>query len=56
MLLVMLEQKMSTRRQVANFREHQAHIFMVEPQKVFEALEDPDWLDAMHEELNNLER
>jgi hypothetical protein len=47
---------MSTRRQVANFCEHQAHISMVEPQKVFEALEDPDWLDAMHEELNNLER
>ena len=34
----------------------QTHISMVEPQKVFEALEDPDWLDAMHEELNNLER
>jgi hypothetical protein len=26
---------------------------MVEPKKVFEALEDPNWLDAMHEELNN---
>ena len=40
----------------SNFCEHQAHISMVEPQKVFEDLEDPDWLDAMHEELNNLER
>ena len=30
------------------------HFFScVEPQKVFEALEDPDWLEAMHEELNN---
>ena len=47
---------MSTRRQVGNFCEHQAHISMVEPQKVFEALEDPDWLEAMHEELNNFER
>jgi hypothetical protein len=28
----------------------------VEPQKVFEALEDPDWVEAMHEELNNFER
>jgi hypothetical protein len=27
----------------------------VEPQKVFEALEVPDWVEAMHEELNNLE-
>ena len=47
---------MSTRKQLANFSEHQAYISMVEPQKVFEALEDPDWLDAMHEELNNFER
>ncbi|KAK1646410.1 hypothetical protein QYE76_064215 [Lolium multiflorum] len=29
---------------------------MVEPKKVFDALEDPDWLDAMHEELNNFNR
>jgi hypothetical protein len=29
---------------------------MVEPKKVFEALEDPDWLEAMHEELNNFKR
>jgi hypothetical protein len=26
---------------------------MVEPKKVFEALQDPDWLHAMHEELKN---
>ena len=56
MLLVMLEAKVSTRRQLANFSEHQAHISMVEPKKVFEALEDPDWLEAMHEELNNFKR
>src|SRR4051812_39090451 len=29
---------------------------MVEPKKVFDALEDPDWVVAMHEELNNFER
>ena len=28
----------------------------MEPKKVYEALEDSDWLDAMHEELNNFER
>ena len=27
----------------------------VEPQKVHEALEDVDWLEAMHDELNNFE-
>ena len=41
---------------MANFCEHQAHISMVEPQKVFEALKDPDWLEGMYEELNNFER
>src|SRR5215216_937774 len=29
---------------------------MIEPKKVWEALEDSDWLEAMHEELNNFER
>jgi hypothetical protein len=28
----------------------------VEPQKVFEALEDPNWVEEMHEELYNFER
>ena len=48
-----LRSKVTTRRQLANFSDHQAHISMVEPKKVFEALEDPDWLEAMHEELKN---
>jgi hypothetical protein len=46
----------SIRRQLANFSSHHAYISCVEPQKVFEALEDPDWLEAMHKELNNFER
>ena len=28
----------------------------MEPKKVFEAPEDPDWMEAMHEELNNFKR
>ena len=48
-----LRSKVTTRRQLANFSDHQAHISMVEPKKVFEALEDLDWLEAMHDELNN---
>ncbi|KAK1602590.1 hypothetical protein QYE76_016859, partial [Lolium multiflorum] len=46
----------STRRQLANFSNHHAYISLVEPKKVFEALEDSDWLEAMHEELNNFKR
>ncbi|KAK1628162.1 hypothetical protein QYE76_002477 [Lolium multiflorum] len=48
--------KVSTRRQLANFSNHHAYIFVVEPKKVFEALEDSDWVEAMHEELNNFKR
>jgi hypothetical protein len=48
--------KVSTRRQLASFSEHHTYISMVEPQKVYEALEDHDWMDAMHEELNNFKR
>jgi hypothetical protein len=47
---------MSTRRQLANFSSHHVYISCVEPQKVFEALEDPDSVEAMHEELNNFKR
>jgi hypothetical protein len=46
----------STRRQLANFSSHNAFISCVEPQKVFEALENPDCVEAMHEELNNFKR
>ena len=51
-----VRQKVSTRRQLASFSEHHAYVSMVEPQKVYEALEDDDWVEAMHEELNNFER
>jgi hypothetical protein len=41
---------------LANFSSHHAYISCAEPQKVFEALEDPYWVEAMYEELNNFER
>jgi hypothetical protein len=48
-----LRGNVSTWSQLAKFSNHQAYISMIEPKKVFEALEDLDWLDDMHEELNN---
>ena len=45
-----------TRGQLSRFSEHHAHISMVEPNKVFEVLEDHDWVEAMHAELNNFKR
>ena len=51
-----LRKGVSTHRQLANYCEHHAFVSCVEPHKVYEALEDPDWLNAMDEELNNFER
>jgi hypothetical protein len=44
----------STRRQLAllaTFCDHHAFLSSFEPQKVHEALGNPDWLNAMQEEL-----
>ena len=46
----------TTKGQLARFSENHAHISMVEPKKVFEALEDYDWVEDMHDELNNFKR
>ena len=34
----------------------QAHISMVEPKKVFEALEDPDWLEVICRRIGIFDR
>ena len=46
----------TTRRRLADFCEHHSFVSCVEPLKVEDALDDPDWIDAMHEELNNFTR
>src|SRR4051794_35129094 len=51
-----IQNGVTTRSQLRNFFAHNAFVYCVEPQKVFEALEDPDWLEAMHDELNNFKR
>src|SRR3954462_7384134 len=51
-----IKKGVTTRNQLRNFCAHNAFVSCVEPQKVVEALEDPDWLEAMHEELNNFKR
>jgi hypothetical protein len=37
----------------ASFIEHHSFVSCVEPTCIDEALQDPDWVNAMHEELNN---
>jgi hypothetical protein len=51
-----IKKGVTTRRLLAHFCEHHSFISCVEPLKVEDALDDPDWIDAMHEELNNFTR
>ena len=45
-----------TRSKVASFCEHFSFMSSIEPKKIDEALKDVDWVNAMHEELNNFKR
>jgi hypothetical protein len=42
-----------TRSRLASFCEHYSFVSCGEPTRIEEALDGPDWLNAMHEELNN---
>jgi hypothetical protein len=43
----------TTRSRLANFCEHYSFVSSIEPFRVEEAMQDPDWVLAMQEELNN---
>jgi hypothetical protein len=45
-----------TRLRLTLFCEHFSFVSSIEPKKIDEALKDVDWVDAMHEELNNFTR
>ena len=45
-----------TRSRLASFCEHFSFVSSIEPKKMDEALKDVDWVNAMHEELNNFTR
>jgi hypothetical protein len=44
------------RSKLASFCEHFSFVSFIEPKKIEEALRDVDWVNAMHEELNNFTR
>jgi hypothetical protein len=46
----------TTRSRLANFCEHYSFVSSIEPFRVEEALQDPDWVLAMQEEINNFKR
>jgi hypothetical protein len=43
-----------TRLRLASFYEYFSFVPSIEPKKIDEALKDVDWVNAMHEQLNNL--
>ena len=45
-----------TRSRLASFCEYFLFVSSIEPKKIDEALNDVDWVNAMHEELNNFTR
>ena len=45
-----------TRSRLASFCEHFSFVSSIEPKKIDEALKDVDWVNTMHEELNNFTR
>jgi hypothetical protein len=46
----------TTRSWLANFCEHYLFVYYIEPFRVEEALQDPNWILAMQEVLNNFKR
>jgi hypothetical protein len=46
----------TTRSRLANFCEHYSFVSSIEPFRVEEALQDPDWVLVIQEELNNFKR
>jgi hypothetical protein len=55
-ILGYISKGVTTRSRLANFCEHYSFVSSIEPFRVEEALQDPDWVMAMQEELNNFKR
>ena len=55
-ILGSINKGVTTHKRLSNFCEHHSFVSCIEPLKVEEALDDPDWVEAMHEELNNFTR
>jgi hypothetical protein len=44
------------RSRLALFCDHFSFVLSIEPKKIDENLKDVDWVNAMHEEINNFKR
>jgi hypothetical protein len=47
---------MTQSQKLTSFVEHHSFVSCLEPKNVEEALQDPDWVNAIYEELNNFTR
>jgi hypothetical protein len=47
---------MTHSQKLASFIEYHSFVSCIEPKIIEEALQDSDWVNAMHEELNNFTR
>jgi hypothetical protein len=52
-ILRSINKGVTTRCHLATICEHYSFVSSLEPIKIDEALDDPDWVMAMQEELNN---
>jgi hypothetical protein len=55
-ILGSISNRVMTRSRLATFCEHYLFVSSLEPLKVDEALDEPNWVMAMQEELNNFTR
>jgi hypothetical protein len=55
-ILGSISKGVTTCSRLATFCEHYSFVYSLEPLKVEEALDDPDWVMAVQEELNNFTR
>jgi len=51
-----VQRGVSTRRSMNHFCEHMAFVSQIKPKTVGEALKDNNWINVMHEELNQFAR
>jgi hypothetical protein len=51
-----IQRGVQTRSRLASFCAYSSFVSMKEPKDIDKVLIDPDWVNAMHEELNNFKR
>jgi hypothetical protein len=55
-ILGSIEREVTTHSRLATFYRHYLFVSSLDPFKLDEALDDPDWVIAIQEELNNFTR